>query len=194
MARNGYYTMDKISCLTGQDDVGDIPVKLLLERSRTQAVTTNVLSFLPVTHMSSAFNAMVELTDVDSEEGQEMMMSAFCFVQMLEYYENVNPMLLTPAEMNKVTYIFCMVIKIGIGTKFVTRLQLRWLVAEGPQPVGFDLERAFAIMQAAHYMLFKYGIHIADYYEVGHNMRAMFRSDLNNQLRNAWSGVNGWQR
>ena len=136
---------------------------------------------------------MVELTDFDSEEGQEFRTSAFYYVQLPEYYENVNPMLLTPAEMNKVTYIFCMVIKIGIGTKFVTRLQLRWLVAEGPQPVGFDLERAFAIMQAAHYMLFKYGIHIADYYEVGHNMRVNFKSDMNYILGRAWSGVNGWR-
>ena len=61
------------------------------------------------------------------------------------------------------------------------------------QPSNFDEDRGFAVMQAAHDMLFNYCKNKCINLEVGHNMRVNFKSDMNYILGRAWSGVNGWR-
>ena len=104
-------------------------MKVLLERVWSFEVTTNVLEFLPKVHMTSAFNAMMELayrlSKHDPDRDEYYFSKAQDFVKSTEYYELTNSPILSIREMNKACDIFQLVAEVGIGSKNVTMLQLR---------------------------------------------------------------------
>ena len=208
---NGYYTMDKICELTGEEDVGDIPLSTMLRSigDNDPFMTQNILTFLPKDYDYSAFNAVMDLP-LDHDVHQKFLSDSLTHVQTEGYHENVNDMRLNDGELAEAYFLAKLVMKIGIpntastlagredydkNTDFKSKkiMQLKWAAAKGPQPVDFDEDVAFAIMQAAHYMLFHYCKHKCSILDVGHNLRVNFKNDLNYILSSAWHGINGWR-
>ena len=196
---NGYYSMDK-------ENIGDIPIKVLIERAWSIEYTVNILKFLPKVHDYSAFEAIMEIP-ITFDVHSEFINDSLVYVQTESYYADVNALRLDMGQLQKALRLFLLVMKIGIPnsamnlekfdreTDYLSEkmMRLKWAAAEGPQPADFDEDTAYAIMQAAYYMLFNYCTNKADFLELGHNMRVNFKSDLNYILSSAWSGINGWR-
>ena len=110
---NGYYTMDRICEQTGQEDIGDIPIKVLLGRVWATEYTVNILKFLPKVHDYSAFEAIIEIP-ITFNVHSEFINDSLVYVQTESYYADVNALRLDMGQMQKVANLVHFVMKIGI--------------------------------------------------------------------------------
>ena len=186
MPCNGNYTMDRIARLTGEDDIGDIPLKVLFKKASGDLLCLGDIDGETV----SPFDTVLEFVPKD-QTGFDMLFAKPATI--LEVHEAIHP--LSDLGLSLTMKSVAMAVKITeIGINKGTYMRLRWLAAEGPQPAHADIPEKKRDMQITYDILLALINKRVKVFGLSKETRMAIGFDVTVCLSyRCWGDVPGWQ-
>lgn len=207
MLKKGYYTMDRILSLTGQEDIGDVPLDVLMKIRRLPSLggkcKGGAALAVPGSHGSDDIGDIPEhcWSYIMSfiPQNQTAFNANRCAIQ--RYVRNLNDdlSLVVCSAMMK-TGIDDTIFRINHASQIVKRviardldneLEMKWAATIGPMPDWVSNEDLFYSMQGAFYTLLDILKDLCG--PTQKDLCANLVCDLRTRLSPSWTGVYGWR-
>ena len=178
--RNGDYAMDIVSRMRGEDDIGEIPVNVLMKQN------SGDLKVMP----DIVMDIIMKFVPKD-QSGFDMLFAPR--PATLREVERMEPDNRWRFNATKILAMKMVVKVTEIGINETTYLRLRWLVAEGPQPVWADIAQKKRIMLSAFYILLDLIKKRGRECDLSIDTQLAIKVDVTVKLSaRCWNHVNGW--